>query len=59
MASKNNILQITTPNFTRVVDVNTLDYTHYIAKKDEKSDVLGMVTEIAYPQGKVVMTRSE
>ena len=59
MASKNNILQITTPNFRRVVDVNTLDYTHYTTKKDKKSDVLGMIAEIAYPQGKVVMTRSE
>ena len=59
MASKNNILQITTPSFTRVVDVNTLDYTHYTAKKGEKNDVPGMIAEIAYPQGKVVMTRSE
>ena len=60
MASKNNILQITTPSFTRVVDVNTLDYTHYTAKKGgEKNDVPGMMAEIVYPQGKVVMTRSE
>ena len=60
MASKNNKLQITTPSFTRVVDVNTLDYTHYTAKKGgEKNDVPGMMAEIVYPQGKVVMTRSE
>ena len=59
MASKNNILQITTPNYTRVVDINTSDYTHYTAKKSEKSDVPGMIAEFSYPQGKVIMTRSE
>ena len=60
MAAKNNIIQITTPSFTRVVDVNTLDYTHYAAKKGgEKNDVSGMMAEIIYPQGKVIMTRSE
>ena len=59
IASKNNILQITTPNYTRVVDVNTFDYTHYTTKKSEKSDVPGMIAEFSYPQGKVVMTRSE
>lgn len=59
MASKNNILEITTPSFTRVVDVNTLDYTHYVKKKGDKSDVPGLMAEVAYPQGKVVLTRSE
>ena len=59
MASKNNILEITTPGFTRIVDVNTADYTHYTKKKSDKSDQPGMMAEIAYPQGKIVMTRSE
>ena len=54
-----DILQITTPTFTRVVDVNTLDYTHYTAKKDDINSLKGMIAEIAYPQGKIVMTRSE
>ena len=59
MASKNNILEITTPGFTRIVDVNTADYTHYTKKKSDKSDQPSMMAEIAYPQGKIVMTRSE
>ena len=59
MASKNNILQLTTPSYTRVIDVNTSDYTHYTTKKNEKSDVPGVKAELSYPQGKVVMTRSE
>ena len=59
MASKNNILQLTTPSYSRVIDVNTSDYTHYTTKKNEKSDAPGVIAELSYPQGKVVMTRSE
>ena len=59
MASKNNILQLTTPSYSRVIDVNTSDYTHYTTKKNEKSDVPGVIAELSSPQGKVVMTRSE
>ena len=58
MAAKNNILQITTPTFTRVVDVSTLDYSRYITKKED-SNVKGMIAEVSYPQGKIVMTRNE
>ena len=60
MASKNNILQLTTPSYSRVIDVNTSDYTHYTTKKNEKSEAApGVIAELSYPQGKVVMTRSE
>ena len=59
MASKNNILQLTTPSYSRVIDVNTSDYTHYTTKKNEKSEAPGVIAELSYPQGKVVMTRSE
>ena len=52
MVAKNNILQITTPAFTRVVDVNTLDYSHYITKKKDRNNMKGMIAEIAYLQGK-------
>ena len=59
MAVKNNILQITTPIFTRVVDIHMHDYSHFSQPLKREDHVKGMIAEVSFPQGKIVMTRNE
>jgi len=59
MALPKNVIQISTPSFTRVVDINTKVYTHYskVRKVEEGSKITA--TEITYPNGKVLLSKGE
>ena len=59
MAAENHLLQITISTFTRVVDVHTHGYSHFSQSPKKGDHVKGMIAEVSYLQGKIVMTRNE